>query len=130
MDYQPYPLDKGGSEVSRRKRLNKRTGRRKATIFILLFIFFAFSLSAGQQFYQIREMKQEVTRLKDRLNQLSVEAEALKAEELKLSTNDEIERIAREQLGLVKPHEVVLVKAQPGKVRPLKNDKELYDMRD
>ena len=62
-------------------------------------------LAAGQQ-YELYTIKRETYTLKDRIAELEKSNKAMADEKSRLSTPTYVEKIAREQLGLVKPGEV------------------------
>ena len=62
-------------------------------------------LAAGQQ-YELYTIQRETYTLKDRIAELEKSNKAMADEKSRLSTPTYVEKIAREQLGLVKPGEV------------------------
>ena len=61
--------------------------------------------AAGQQ-YELYTIQRETYTLKDRIAELEKSNKAMTDEKSRLSTPTYVEKIAREQLGLVKPGEV------------------------
>lgn len=60
-------------------------------------------------------LHQEIGDLKQREGLLKQENKTLQAQAQRLKTNQEVERIAREQLGLIKPGEHLLVPVVSGR---------------
>lgn len=69
---------------------------------------------AGQQL-EIDAVKREAEFTKGRLEQLKQVNESLKEEKVRLATPAYIEKLARDELGLVKPGEVPYIPAEKNK---------------
>ncbi len=77
-------------------------------------------VSFGQQFFQLHGINQNIDRIQQDITSMRQKNQQLSLEIKRLQSDAYIERIAREQLGLVKPGETVLLKAEvnPGKALP------------
>ena len=104
------------SSAEGREQINKKNKRgftprklSKLIIFsILVFMLFSFSSS----FYQGYQLKEEIKGLEAQLAKVQQENMKLQ-EELKYNyTPEAIEKIAREKLGLIKPGEIVIMRAK------------------
>lgn len=101
-----------------KKRIKKR--------FVLLFLIFTYvSACFGQQFYRINNMDKEIEDYLAVKNEIINEQESLKKEIALLENDSYIERIAREDLGLIKPGETLLVPGEQGNLPEAKPIKEL-----
>lgn len=76
-------------------------------------------VSLGNQFWQWQEINADAGAVQAEIEATRKVNEQLREEIKLLKTTDYIERVAREELGLVKAGEKVLLKATPGKVIPL-----------
>ena len=74
-------------------------------VLILLAAAYFVFLAVGQQF-ELYTIQRETLSLKDRINELEHANKSLADEKGKLNSPAYVEKIAREQLGLVKPGEV------------------------
>ncbi len=90
----------GHSERERRSQ-----GRNGPWLAVLLIAALAITLAGVFPFRQIIAQDRQVESTRDKLAALVAENEALEAQAEALLTDAEIERIAREQLGLVRPGE-------------------------
>jgi cell division protein DivIC len=80
---------------------------------LVLVLLVAVTYAFGSSFLQVYRLRREAARL-EQVRQDLIEQGALLREEIKLlHTPGYIERIAREQLGLVKPGEVALLIIRP-----------------
>lgn len=77
--------------------------RVKKRFFLLLGVFAYVGICFGQQFYNLNNMDKEIEKYLQIKNELMEEQEDLKAEIALLQNKSYIERIAREDLGLIKP---------------------------
>jgi len=107
------------------KNKNKVKYRVKKRFFLLFFIFSYVAICFGQQFYRINNIDKEIDNYLHEKNELIEERESLKAEIALLENESYIERIAREDLGLIKPGETLLVPGAPGNLPEVKPMKEL-----
>ncbi|MFZ7101377.1 MAG: FtsB family cell division protein [Peptococcaceae bacterium] len=94
------------------RKIRKKFSTRKMSRFILwgLIIYMCFSLSQG--FYQGYKLKQEINTLEKQLSIVKTENTELLDEFEYIQTPEAIEKIAREKLGLIKPGEIVIMKAR------------------
>ena len=74
-------------------------------LLILLAAAYFIFLAVGQQF-ELYTIRRETFSLKDRIEELEHSNKSLSEEKIRLSSPAYVEKIAREQLGLVKPGEV------------------------
>lgn len=74
-------------------------------LLILLAVAYFVFLAVGQQF-ELYTIHRETFSLKDRIEELEHSNKSLSEEKTRLSSPSYVEKIAREQLGLVKPGEV------------------------
>lgn len=96
--------------------------------FFLFFCLLAYvAVCFGQQFYQLRNMDKEIDGYVQVKKELLEEQKNLQAEIALLENKSYIERIAREDLGLIKPGETLLVPGEPGKMPEVKPIGELSD---
>ncbi|WP_227764014.1 FtsB family cell division protein [Zhaonella formicivorans] len=119
-EYVPKPGRK--TTIKRRVRFKGRALLFGAVIFYVLLLF-------GYWHYKINQVEAEIQALEAQKNAILAEQARLKEQKKLVMSKEYVERAARENLGLVKPGETVLLFAEPGKVRPLKlKDKsEIYD---
>jgi len=96
----------------KRKKVKKRFTPRKLTglAFFGLLAYMIFSFSQG--FYQAHQLKEEIKVLEAELTEVQKKNLELQ-EELEYSqTPEAIEKLAREKLGLIKPGEIVIMRAR------------------
>lgn len=109
-------------------RNKKKSKYRIKKRFFLFFGIFAYvAICFGQQFYQLHNMDKEIAEYLRIKNELMMEQENLKAEIALLENISYIERIAREDLGLIRPGETLLVPGEPGNLPEVKPVGELED---
>lgn len=103
---------------------NKRQGKIRLTrikprtlliVGLIGFVLFSF----GPQVWRLRLMNAELMNLRQQLLELDQQHKELLAELESLETDGAIERTAREELGLVKPGEEVILPARHGQPLPL-----------
>ena len=82
-----------------------RRSRLAPVVAILLLAALAFTVSGVFPFRQLFHQRRQVEATREQLQQLVDQNDALAAEIETLQTDDEVERIAREQYGLVRPGE-------------------------
>jgi len=109
------------------KNKTKAKFRIKKRFFLIFGILIYVVICFGQQFYNLNYMDQEIASYLQKKNELLEEQEKLKAEIALLENKSYIERIAREDLGLIKPGETLLVPGEPGKLPEVKSVNELKD---
>lgn len=71
---------------------------------------------------QQQELCREVDKLTGEQEQLQLERQRLEQEKEYFSSDAYVEQVARQELGLVRPGEVVVVRAKPGNALPLKKE--------
>ncbi|WXJ80780.1 Cell division protein FtsL [Moorella humiferrea] len=81
---------------------------------LTLYFFFSF-IRLGVALYQTNL---QIKSYNEQKALLEAEGNRLREQIRELNDNDYIERLAREELGLVKPGETVVITAVPGQVRP------------
>lgn len=86
-------------------------------LLVLAYVFFNF----GRQFYRIHTLDQAIDGYGQNKVALVQEQKKLQEEIGLLDNHAYIERIAREDLGLIKPGETLLVPGQTGNVREAKS---------
>jgi len=91
---------------------------RPKTLVVLGLIGFAL-VSFVPQYFRIRAMNTDLNRLRHQLSTLEKQNQTLKGDISRLATDGAVERIAREELGFVKPGEEVILPARPGQAVPL-----------
>ncbi|MCR6545329.1 FtsB family cell division protein [Dehalobacterium formicoaceticum] len=106
-----------------KKKKPKFRVKRRFFLFVGLIVYVSFSF--GQQYYAMHQMDQEIAGYAQIKNELLQEQKGLEAEMALLENRSHIERIAREDLGLIKPGEILLVPGEPGKLPEVKSIKEL-----
>ncbi|ABZ83843.1 septum formation initiator family protein [Heliomicrobium modesticaldum Ice1] len=74
----------------------------------------AFALAALPPFLQQRQLARESDRLSAELEQVRAERRQLEKEKEWLASDAYVEQVARQQLGLVKPGEMMVVRTRPG----------------
>ena len=94
----------------------RRPWRQLVALVVTLYLLYSFT-HLGLALYQTNRQMQAYENQKTALLQ---ENARLKQQIQELNSDSYIERVAREELGLVKPGERVIMPAQPGQVRPLK----------
>jgi cell division protein DivIC len=109
------------------KNKSKSKFRVRKRFFLLIGLFVYVAMCFGQQFYQLSNLDQEIEKYQQIHNELLEEQESLKAEIALLENKSYIERIAREDLGLIKPGETLLVPGELGKLPEVKPIGELED---
>ncbi|WP_028257787.1 FtsB family cell division protein [Veillonella montpellierensis] len=91
----------------------KRVSRRQQNIYtrwIVIIITIVFSIVIGMQILDLVQLHNEKVRLEKQIEELQTKNDALEAEKNKLSDPKNVEGVARDELGLVKPGEVPYVK--------------------
>ncbi|MZP29306.1 hypothetical protein GTO91_06240 [Heliobacterium undosum] len=95
------------------RRHSKGIGRGKKWA-IVAAVIGAFALAALPPFLQQRQLAQESDRLSAELEQVRAERQQLEKEKEWLASDAYVEQVARQQLGLVKPGEMMVVRTRPG----------------
>lgn len=101
--------------------------RMKRRFFIFLFVMAYVLFNFGRQYYRIHQLNGEIDGYLNHKMALAQEQKLLQEEINLLNNNSYIERIAREDLGLIKPGETLIV---PGKVDDVKEAKSLQAVSD
>ena len=99
----------------------------KKRFFIFLFVVAYVIFNFGRQYYHILQMNGEIDGYLNHKMALAQEQKLLQEEIALLNDQSYIERIAREDLGLIKPGETLLV---PGMVDDVKAAKSLQAVAD
>lgn len=79
------------------------------SILVLIFVFGCFLFSLGEKISDLNNMKHCVSELEREIEELKTKNAELKRDLKLIKSEEYVERIAREQLGLVKPGEKVVV---------------------
>lgn len=99
----------------RRSEAPKRRRPRLAPVMaVLLLAALAFTVTGVFPFRQLFQQRQQVERAAEQLELLEAENQTLEDEIAALSTDEEVERLAREQFGLVRPGETAYTLIVPG----------------
>lgn len=100
--------------------------------FIAMVAYITFSISS--QIGRLQAMQNNVETIQSQVEELKHKNAALREELKRIKTDSYVEQVAREQLGLVKPGETLIVPAQSpsaGEARPEEvfnvRDKNIYD---
>lgn len=97
--------------LSQRKTKRRFTPRKlTGFVFFGLLAYMVFSFSQG--FYQAYQLKQEIRVLEAELTEVQAKNNRLAEEFAYSQTPEAIEKIAREKLGLIKPGEMVIMRAR------------------
>ncbi|MTV48475.1 hypothetical protein GJ688_05685 [Heliobacillus mobilis] len=103
------------------KRAKARSNRKKKMLLIGAGIGLL-ALAAVPPYLQHRELAQEADRLSADLEQVRTEHGQMQKEKEWLSSDAYVEQVARQQLGLVRPGEVIVVRAKQSNGVPMKKD--------
>ncbi|GAB6179124.1 hypothetical protein JCM14036_04430 [Desulfotomaculum defluvii] len=98
------------NEQGLKVRRGKKGGRLILFLSVAIVGYMAFSLF--NQFTRVDNMQSSVKTLQSQVEELKTRNEALRAEIKQIKSESYIEQAAREQLGLVKPGETLVVPAQ------------------
>lgn len=79
------------------------------TIGVFFLVFYAFNAAYKQKKLEYKEKLTQVSQLEQEITKLEKENKELKREINYLNTNEGVEAIAREKLGLIKPKEIAFV---------------------
>jgi len=121
---------------AREKTVRVRRGWKGARLFLVISLIIAGTITASlvNQLSRLQMMENNVETIKAQVEDLKHKNAGLREEIKKLKTDSYIEQVAREQLGLVKPGETLVVQAQhstEGTGRPAPQpkirDKNIYD---
>ncbi|MGI6678163.1 MAG: FtsB family cell division protein [Dehalobacterium sp.] len=111
------------NKVQKAKKKPKFRIKKRFVLLVGLVVYVCFNF--GQQYYAMYQMDQEIVKYQQIKDELIQEQKELEAELALLEDRSHIERIAREDLGLIKPGEILLVSGEPGKLPEVKSIKEL-----
>lgn len=97
-----------------REQAKPSRGRKKNKLVLLFSVFFVGYLvvSMGSQINRLQGMQSNVESLQTQIEELKTRNAALRQEIKQIKSDSYIEQVAREQLGLVKPGETLVVQAQ------------------
>lgn len=96
--------------------------------FLILFCVLGYVVfSFGQQFYKIYSINNEISSCLNDKAALVQEQKGLEEEISLLQNKSYIERIAREDLGMIRPGETLLVPGQTGDIREAKSLQSVSD---
>lgn len=103
------------AQVEKVRKVKRRISPRKLTkwLFLAFLVYLIFSFS--HSFYQAHQLKKEIRVLQIKLVKLKEENKKLLEELEYIQTPEAIEKIAREKLGLIKPGEIVILRAKEAK---------------
>lgn len=90
------------------KKQRKRRRRFSFMLFCICVVLVYFGYTYSVQSAQLKELRAQEQILLDRFNSLQSEIEYLRREVERLGTDEYIEKLARERLGLVRPQDVIL----------------------
>lgn len=90
----------------------RRSGNKLIFILSVVFVGYLF-FSLGNQFNKLDSMQTSVDSLQSQIEELKTRNTALKQEIKQIKSDSYIEQVAREQLGLVKPGESLVIQTQP-----------------
>jgi cell division protein FtsL len=96
-----------GQVYEMKPKKTKKPIRSKSIVMILLAVYLAYSLTA--QYITIRNARAQEARIQAQIEEIKKENEKLKDEIERMQSDEYIERIARERLGLIKPGEYMFV---------------------
>jgi len=86
---------------------NRKSVKMKNIVIILLAVYLAYTLTT--QYITIRKVRAEEAAIRAQIEEIKKENERLKEELDMLQSDEYIERIARERLGLIKSGEIMFV---------------------
>ncbi|MGI6703916.1 MAG: FtsB family cell division protein [Clostridia bacterium] len=101
-----------GQVYEMKPKKTKKPIRSKSIVMILLAVYLAYSLTA--QYITIRNARAQEARIQAQIEEIKKENEKLKDEIERMRSDEYIERIARERLGLIKFGEVMFVDVNHG----------------
>lgn len=99
-------------ESKRRWSFNLSRSKIPVIVIVLLMLYISFSL--GSRLDQLYNMQKNIEAMRAEIEDLRERNAALHEELERLQSNDYIEQVAREKLGLVKPGEARIVPVPPG----------------
>lgn len=91
-----------------------RLSKSKLPIFILVLLMFYLSVSFTVQFHRLSALRREINQVQLQLGEVQAKNAELREQLKKVQSDEYVEQVAREKLGLVKPGEVKIVPAQTG----------------
>lgn len=99
------------NKAPRRGGFSPRKITRISLLLVICYLLFLFS----HGFYQAYELKGEIRVLEGRLSELKEENNKLKGDLKYMQSPEAVEKLAREKLGLIKPGEIIILKAKEAK---------------
>lgn len=91
------------------KRQKKKKKKFLWSLFVLALVLVYFGYTIAVQAVQLHEVRQQEKILTDKLKVLSADVKALQREIELLGTDEYIEKLARERLGLIRPQDSFLI---------------------
>lgn len=112
-----------------RKKLTRRKKKPSPFRLLLLAVVAAYLLAFGYWSYKINQLDAQIRALEMEKEAVLAEQNRLLEQKQLVMSPEYVEKLARENLGLVKPGEKVVLFAKPGEVMPLKEagSQGLYD---
>ncbi|MDD2573089.1 MAG: septum formation initiator family protein [Bacillota bacterium] len=101
-----------GQVYEMKPKKTKKPVRPKNIVIILLAVYLVYTLSA--QYIAISKSRTEEARIQAQIEQMKKENEKLKDEIERMQSDEYIEKIARERLGLIKSGEIMFVDVNHG----------------
>lgn len=100
-------------ELKEQNRLRRSTRKGNKLVLVLSVAFVGYLFfSLGNEFNKLHSMQTNVESLQSQIKELKTRNTALQQEIKQIKSDSYIEQVAREQLGLVKPGENLVVQAQ------------------
>jgi len=100
-------MRKRGDATMAKRQKSAKVNPIVTTLFLLLFVYFAASLVSQQSLIESKQA--ELARVQAQIAREEETAQELEEEKESLMSDESLERIAREKLGMVKPNERVYV---------------------
>ncbi len=101
-----------GMVAERRQRKRRLQQVRFVLGLIILFLLWAVT-SLGRDYIRVRKFQGEYRNLETEIRALQMRNTELEKEILRMRSPDYVERVAREELGLIKPGEVLYILSEP-----------------
>ncbi|WP_333871425.1 septum formation initiator family protein [Desulforamulus putei] len=93
-------------------KIRRRSGRSKLVLILSVVVVAYVVFSLGNQFKKLQAMQSNMESLQSQVQELKSRNAALREEIKQIKSDSYVEQVAREQLGLVKPGETLVVQAQ------------------
>lgn len=119
-----------------RPRRSERKGNKLVLVLAVVFVGYIF-FSLGNEFNKLHNMQTNMESLQSQITELKTRNTALRQEIKQIKSDSYIEQVAREQLGLVKPGENLVVQTQtqgasttnePGQTKESKKQGETFNV--